>query len=192
MTTHLIIQNIAKHISLTKEQETQFLSLLEFKKIKKKHFLAQEGEISKGPVFVTEGILRSYTIDKNGFEHILQFAPADWWMVDMFSLVTGKPGKLYMDAIDATEVLLLPRKALDKLYIDIPAFERFFRLLAEKALVTFQQRLMDSLSLTAKERYADFCRLYPSLIECLPQKLVASYIGVTPEFLSKMLNKKEG
>ena len=110
MTTPLIIQNIAKHIALTKEQETQFLSLLEFKKIKKKHFLAQEGEISKGPVFVTEGILRSYTIDKNGFEHILQFAPADWWMVDMFSLVTGKPGKLYMDAIDATEVLLFPEK----------------------------------------------------------------------------------
>ena len=136
--------------------------------------------------------MRSYTIDKNGFEHILQFAPADWWMVDMFSLVTGHPGKLYIDAIDATEVLLLPRKALEKLYVDIPAFERFFRLLAEKALVTFQQRLMDSLSLTAKERYAGFCRLYPSLIECLPQKQVASYIGVTPEFLSKMLNKKEG
>jgi CRP-like cAMP-binding protein len=191
MVANLIFENIAKHILLTKEQETYFLSLLQDKKIKKKHFLSQEGDLSKGPVFVTDGILRSYTIDKNGFEHILQFAPPGWWMADMFSLVTNQPGTLSIDAIDNTEVLLLPKKALDKLYNDIPAFERFFRILAEKALVTFQQRLMASLSLTAKERYADFCRLYPSLIECLPQKQVASYIGVTPEFLSKMLNKKE-
>ncbi|MES1216712.1 MAG: Crp/Fnr family transcriptional regulator [Bacteroidota bacterium] len=192
MAADLILKNFAKHITLTKEQETYLLSLLQNKKIKKKHFLSQEGDLSKGPVFVTEGILRSYTIDKNGFEHILQFAPPGWWMVDMYSFITDQPGKLSIDAIENTEVLLLPKKALDKLYSDIPAFERFFRILAEKALVTFQQRLMDSLSLTAKERYTNFCKLYPSLIECLPQKQVAAYIGVTPEFLSKMLNNKNG
>ena len=82
MTTKLILENITKHISLTTEQKTYFLSLLQNKKIKKKHFLSQEGDVSKGPVFVTEGILRSYTIDKNGFEHILQFAPPGWWMAD--------------------------------------------------------------------------------------------------------------
>jgi CRP-like cAMP-binding protein len=192
MTSHLILENIKKYISLAAEQEDYFLSQLTAKKIRKKHFLSQEGDLSKGPVFVTEGILRSYTIDKNGFEHILQFAPPGWWMADMYSLVTGLPGKLSIDAIDNTELLLLPKKSLDKLYIEIPAFERFFRILAEKSLVAYQQRLMDSLSLTARERYGNFCRLYPSLIECLPQKQVASYIGVTPEFLSKMLNNKKG
>jgi len=186
----LILQNIAKHISLTKEQENYFLSLLKNKKVRKKLFLSQEGDISKGPFFVTEGILRSYTVDKNGFEHVLQFAPPGWWMADMYSLITQQPGSLSIDAVEDSEVLLLPKQELDKLYNEIPAFERFFRILAENALVTFQQRLIDNLSLTAKERYANFCKRYPLLIERLPQKQVASYIGVTPEFLSKMLKSK--
>jgi len=187
---NLILQNIAKHISLTKEQENYFLSLLKNKKVRKKLFLSQEGDISKGPFFVTEGILRSYTVDKNGFEHILQFAPPGWWMADMYSLITQQPGSLSIDAVEDSEVLLLPKQELDKLYNEIPAFERFFRILAENALVTFQQRLIDNLSLTAKERYENFCKRYPLLIERLPQKQVASYIGVTPEFLSKMLKSK--
>ncbi|MEJ0101142.1 MAG: Crp/Fnr family transcriptional regulator [Bacteroidota bacterium] len=192
MTDSLVIQNIAKHITLTKQEEDHFLSVTKNKKIKKKQFLSQEGDISKGPVFVVAGILRSYTVDKNGFEHILQFAPHGWWIADMHSLITQQPGSLSIDAIDDSEILLLPKSELDKLYKDIPAFERFFRILAENALVTFQQRLMDNLSLSAKERYENFCRRYPSLIQCLPQKQVASYIGVTPEFLSKMLNNKAG
>ena len=186
----LILQNIAKHISLTKEQENYFLSLLKNKKVRKKLFLSQEGDISKGPFFVTEGILRSYTVDKNGFEHVLQFAPPGWWMADMYSLITQQPGSLSIDAVEDSDVLLLPKQELDKLYNEIPAFERFFRILAENALVTFQQRLIDNLSLTAKERYENFCKRYPLLIERLPQKQVASYIGVTPEFLSKMLKSK--
>jgi len=186
----LILQNIAKHISLTREQENYFLSLLKNKKVRKKLFLSQEGDISKGPFFVTKGILRSYTVDKNGFEHVLQFAPPGWWMADMYSLITQQPGSLSIDAVEDSEVLLLPKQELDKLYNEIPAFERFFRILAENALVTFQQRLIDNLSLTAKERYANFCKRYPLLIERLPQKQVASYIGVTPEFLSKMLKSK--
>jgi len=187
---NLILQNIAKHISLTKEQENYFLSLLKNKKVRKKLFLSQEGDISKGPFFVTKGILRSYTVDKNGFEHVLQFAPPGWWMADMYSLITQQPGSLSIDAVEDSEVLLLPKQELDKLYNEIPAFERFFRILAENALVTFQQRLIDNLSLTAKERYENFCKRYPLLIERLPQKQVASYIGVTPEFLSKMLKSK--
>ena len=186
----LILQNIAKHISLTKEQENYFLSLLKNKKVRKKLFLSQEGDISKGPFFVTKGILRSYTVDKNGFVHVLQFAPPGWWMADMYSLITQQPGSLSIDAVEDSDVLLLPKQELDKLYNEIPAFERFFRILAENALVTFQQRLIDNLSLTAKERYANFCKRYPLLIERLPQKQVASYIGVTPEFLSKMLKSK--
>ena len=190
MPQQLILENIAKHISLSQEQETYFLSRLENKKIRKKHFLSQEGDLSKGPVFVLQGILRSYTVDQGGLEHVLQFAPPGWWMADMFSLVTNQPGTLSIDAIESADVLLLPKKALDHLYQELPVFERFFRILAENALVTFQQRLMDSLSLNARERYSNFCRLYPSLIERLPQKQVASFIGVTPEFLSKMLKQK--
>ena len=107
----------------------------------------------------------------------------------MYSFIKKQPGTLYIDAVDNSEMLLLVKDDLEQLYADIPKLERFFRIIAENALAAYQHRLVDNLSLSAKERYANFCQLYPSLIECLPQKLVAAYIGVTPEFLSKMLNQ---
>jgi CRP-like cAMP-binding protein len=188
--SNLILQHIAKHIQLTSAQETYFLALVKNKKLRKKQFLVQEGDVSNGPYFVTKGILRSYATDQNGFEHNLQFAPPGWWIVDMYSLIAQLPGTLNIDAVEDSEMFLLPKKELDKLYQEIPAFERLFRILAENALVTFQQRLIDNLSLAAKERYNNFCKRYPLLIQRLPQKQVASYIGVTPEFLSKMLKSK--
>ena len=189
MNSGLLLQNINKHISLSKEEEEQLFSLLKSKKLKKKQFFLQEGEIQKLAVFVTEGCLRSYSIDKNGFEHVLQFAPAGWWIGDMRSFITQQPGILNIDAIDDSELILLSRSDLDDLYTTIPKMERFFRILAENSLATYQHRLIDNLSLSAMERYKNFCSLYPSLIEYLPQKQVAAYIGVTPEFLSKMLSQ---
>lgn len=185
----LLLKNIAVHISLTAEEEAYFVSFLQYRKIRKKHFLYQEGEVNTSQAFVVEGCLRSYSIDRNGFEHVLQFAPPGWWIGDMQSMIKQQPGALYIDAIDDSEVILLPKTDLEKIYIAVPKFERFFRILAENALAAYQHRLIGNLSLTAKERYENFCRLYPSLIQCLPQKQVASYIGVTPEFLSKMLNE---
>jgi len=185
----LLLQNISKHISLTKEEEEQIVFLLKHKKLKKKKFLLQEGDVQKQAAFVTEGCLRSYSIDKNGFEHVLQFAPPGWWIGDMRSFITQQPGILSIDAIDDSEILLLLKTDLDKLYTTIPKLERSFRKLAENSLATYQHRLIDNLSLSAMERYNNFCQTYPSLIEHLPQKQVASYIGVTPEFLSKMLRQ---
>lgn len=189
MVQDLLLKNIAKHINLSKEEEEHLVALLKNKKVKRKQFLFQEGDTHKHAVFVTEGCLRSYSIDKNGFEHILQFAPPGWWIGDMHSLITQQPGTLYIDAVDDSEIVMLLKTDLEKLYAEIPKLERFFRILAENALAAYQHRLIDSLGLSAKGRYDNFCRLYPSLIQCLPQKQVAAYIGVTPEFLSKMLNQ---
>jgi len=186
----LLLQSIGKHISLSEEDEKYLLSLLQSKKLRRRHFLLQEGDVTKAAVFVSTGLLRMYSIDKNGFEHILQFAPPGWWIGDMKSFVSGQPGNLYVDALEDSELLLVEKPLLEKLFAKVPSFERFFRILAENALATYQQRLIDNLSLPALDRYNNFCRLYPSLIECLPQKQVASYIGVTPEFLSKMLSQK--
>ena len=152
-------------------------------------FCTRRGRLIKFQAFVVEGCLRSYSIDKNGFEHVLQFAPPGWWIGDMQSILTQQPGTLYIDAIDDTAIILLYRSDLEKIYTAIPKFERFFRILAENALATYQHRLINNLSLSAKERYENFCQLYPSLIQCLPQKQIAAYIGVTPEFLSKMLSQ---
>jgi len=187
----LLLKNITKHIQLSGDEEKYFLAGWQSKKVRRKQFLLQEGDVTKYAVFVTAGLLRMYSIDKNGFEHILQFAPPGWWIGDMKSFVSQQPGSLYIDALEDSDILLMEKPYLDQLFKKIPSFERFFRILAENALATYQQRLIDNLSLPAIERYNNFCRLYPSLIECLPQKQVASYIGVTPEFLSKMLSQKQ-
>jgi hypothetical protein len=112
----------------------------------------------------------------------LQFAPAGWWIGDMRSYITQEPGILNIDAIDDSELLLLSKEATDQLFISIPKLERLFRILTENSLATYQQRLIDNLSLPAVERYNNFCRLYPSLIQLLPQKQIASYIGLPRSF----------
>lgn len=182
MNKNLILQNIAKHIQLNKKEADYFLTLLKEHKLKRKQFLAVENDVA----FVTKGCLRSYSIDTNGFEHILQFAPVDWWIGNMRNLIPQNNNLLNIDAIEDSEVLILSRHDQLKLFDEFPKFERFFRILMERALVSANRRLMDILALTAQQRYESFCKYYPTLINQLPQKYIAAYIGVTPEFLSKM------
>ena len=184
----LILKNIAKHIHLSQEEQAQFLSLLQPVKIRRKQFHLHRGEVCKSSAFILSGCLRGYTIDNNGFEHILSFAPPDWWIADMFSLITQQPGYLNIDALEVTQALLLSKTDQENLYTQIPKFERYFRIITEKSLVSYQHRTLDNLSLSAQERYLTFCKRYPTLIYNIPQKYIASYIGVTPEFLSKMRN----
>lgn len=189
MNHELLIQSITKYIRLSDSETETLNSFFKEKKLKKKHFLFQEGENPQYVAFVNSGCLRSYSIDKNGAEHILQFAPAGWWIADMKNFLFGQPATLNIDAVEESEIILLKQSDMDQLYKAIPQLNVYFRILTERSLATFQQRLIDSLSLTASERYGNFCKTYPSLIQTLPQKYVASYIGITPEFLSKMLSQ---
>ncbi|BAU52777.1 Crp/Fnr family transcriptional regulator [Mucilaginibacter gotjawali] len=186
MPIDLLLNNISKYIHLTEEERSIFVDYLQFKNFKRKQFLMHEGEVCKYSAFVTSGCLRGYTVDKNGIEHVLSFAPPDWWMGDMYSLISQKPGILNIEALEDTETITLSKTNQEKLYIAVPKFERFFRILTENALVANQQRIIDNLSLTAEERYGLFCKRYPTLIDHLPHKQIASYIGVTPEFFSRM------
>lgn len=189
MQIDLLIESITQKVKLEPGDIKKISISVKSKKLKKKHFLYQEGDVQQHIAFVVSGCLRSYSIDKTGAEHILQFAPSGWWIADMQSLLMQTPATLNIDAIEDTEIALLPVDLLEELYKTIAALERYFRILAERSLATMQQRLIDALSLTAMERYGNFCRRYPSLIQTLPQKYVASYIGITPEFLSKMLSQ---
>ncbi|TAD98097.1 MAG: Crp/Fnr family transcriptional regulator [Bacteroidetes bacterium] len=184
-----IDQNVAKHIALNQEEIDFFHGLLQHKKVKRKQMILQEGDFCKDSFFVVEGCLRSFSIDKNGFEHILNFAPPNWWISDLYSLFSQKPCILNIESIENSQIILFSRENQEKLFAEIPKFERFFRIIAEKSLVSHQQRLLDNLSLTAEERYENFCKRYPSLIDGLAQKYIAAYIGVTPEFFSKMRSK---
>jgi len=183
-----ILNNVARHVALDEEETSYFTSLLHYKKVKRKQYLLEQGDINTRLTFVISGCLRSYAVDKNGGEHVLQFAPPGWWIVDMRSLLQHEPARLNIDAIEESEIFYIMKPDMDALQLKVPKFERFGRILAEKAMATYQHRQIDNVTLSAMERYTNFCQLYPSLIRTLPQKQVASYIGVTPEFLSKMLN----
>jgi len=182
----LILQNVSKYIQLNEQEKIVFFSHLQLKKVKRKALILKEGEVCRYSAFVTAGCLRGYTFDKNGDWHVLDFAPPDWWIADMYSLITQKPGTVNIEALEDSEIILLSKTSQEELYLEVPKFERFFRILTEKSLVANQQRIIDNMSLTAEERYNIFCKRYPTLIDTLPQKQIASYIGVTPEFFSRM------
>lgn len=182
----LILENIAKHVSLTPEEQALFLSKLETKTYKPKTILLNAGEVCKHSYFVNSGILRSFNINDNIVEHVLSFACEGWWMSDMYSFFSQKPGQLFIEVLEEAEVVSLSKENQEQLYLEIPKLERFFRILIENSLVANQQRLMDNLSLPAEERFEKFTTKYGSLVHKVPQKQIASFIGVTPEFFSKM------
>jgi CRP/FNR family transcriptional regulator, anaerobic regulatory protein len=185
----LILQNIAKIVALTPEEEFLFLSKTTTHQYKSKTVLLNAGEVCKTSYFVNSGVLRSFNINDNIVEHVLSFACSGWWISDMYSLLSQKPGNLFIQVLEDAEVVLLSKENQEMLFQEIPKLERFFRILTENSLVAHQERLMDNLSLTAEERFQKFCRKYPDLIQKVPQKQIASYLGVTPEFFSKMKSK---
>lgn len=182
----LILDNISKFITLNDDEKQFLLSKTETIQVKAKTLLLQAGEISKYTYFVNSGILRSFNINNHIIEHVLHFACEGWWIGDMYSYITEKPGNLFIEVIEDAEIILISKEKHQILYREIPKLERYFRILAENSLVAHQERLMDNLSLTAEERFEKFCSKYPTLVQRVPQKQIASYIGVTPEFFSKM------
>ena len=182
----LILDNIAKVVTLTNEEKALFLSKTEVQHHKAKTLLHNAGTICKFSYFVNSGIVRSFNINDNIVEHVLHFACEGWWIGDLYSLLSQKPGNLFIEVLEDAEIVLLSKEHQDELYFEIPKLERFFRILTENSLVAHQERLMDNLSLSAEERFEKFCSKYPTLIQKVPQKQIASYIGVTPEFFSKM------
>ena len=182
----LILKNISRFITLTPEEEQHFTSILKLKKLKKKQYLLQEGDVVRYDYFVNKGCLKTYTIDEKGQEHVVQFSIEDWWTGDMYSFLTQKPARYTIDAIEDTELLCLERNALEELYIKIPKFERFFRHLLQNAFISLQERIIANLSQPADERYCTFINKYPLMEKRLPLKQIASYLGITPESLSRI------
>lgn len=190
----LILKNISRFITLDADEEKYFSSLLKVKRLKKKQYLLQEGDISRYEYFVNKGCLRTYSVDEKGQEHIIQFAIEDWWTGDMYSFLTQTPARYTIDALEDTELLCLDKPLLEELYIKVPKFEKFFRHLLQNAFIAVQRRIIESMSLTANERYCRFIENYPLMEQRLPLKQIASYLGITPESLSRirgMYNKSE-
>lgn len=186
---NLIFKNINAITPLTKDEENTIASYLVEKQYKTKTLLLNAGEVCKSSYFVKSGVLRSFTINDNIIEHILHFACKGWWIGDMYSLISQKPGHLFIEVLEDAEIIELSKENQEILYKEVPKLERFFRILTENSLVSHQERIMNNLSLTAEERFINFKNKYPELLQKVPQKYIASYLGVTPEFYSKMKKK---
>ena len=182
----LILQNIAKHIELTNEETEFFVSLLVLKKLRKKQYLIHSGDECRFEYFVNKGCLRQYYLDDKGQEHITMFAPEDWWISDMYGFIYKQPALTTIEALENTEVFALERNNFEALVARVPKFERFFRILLQRAFVSHQRRIIESMSLGNKERYENFINQYPSLEQRLSQRHVAYYLGLTPESLSRV------
>ncbi|HLZ86259.1 MAG TPA: Crp/Fnr family transcriptional regulator [Puia sp.] len=181
-----IDQFVAKYITLTEEESAFFHSLLRHKKLRKKQFLLQEGEVCDFEGFILKGCTRTYYLDKEGVETILLFAVEEWWVSDLTSFSERKPSNMFIETIEDTELLTIDYAGKARLFERIPAFERMFRLLVQRSLGVLQQRFYASVSQTAEERYKQFLEKYPLVAQRVPQHQIARYIGVSPEFLSKV------
>lgn len=185
-----ILQNVAKHISLSEEERNFFCSLLQERQYHKKEYLLREGNICNQLVFLNSGCVKSYLLDQKSNEHILTIAVADWWVADYQSLVFDTPSELFIEAVEPTAALLLTKANREILFTRIPRFEQYFRILTERAFAMSQQRITDILSLPAAERYEQFLRRYHRIAGAFSQQQIASFIGVTPAFFSRMLKSR--
>lgn len=157
---------------------------------RKKQFILQEGDVCTQFNFVVRGCIRLYKIDDQGTVHTLQFAAENNWINDLGSFHQIKPSKLNMDALEDSVVLQISHSDLISLYVAAPKFDRIFRVLIENGFIRLQERLLQNISSTAEERYESFLDAYSHLNNRLSQVHIASFLGITPEFLSRLRNKR--
>ncbi|WP_208645689.1 Crp/Fnr family transcriptional regulator [Mucilaginibacter endophyticus] len=179
-----ILRNIRRFVLMPPEQEEAFCLLLSIKKIKKKEFLLREGDVCTDEYFVNKGCLREYFVDQKGTEHNLYFAIEDWWISDLYSRTQMAPTYCNIVALEDSELIQVNHLALEKFMEEVPALERFFRMSYQQSLVNQHLRNLQMLSMTAEERYIYFRERYPKVANRIPQKHIATFLGLTPEFFN--------
>ena len=182
----LLLKNIAMHISLDSAEKDRFIEVINTWNFKNKASILKAGEVCRFVYFVTKGCLRIYYTDSDGDEHTVSFFPENWWSTDIASFSAQKPSLFSIEAIENSEAFYLSLESLEKLYIEIPKFEKFFRILTQNGYDIQQRRIVSYLSKSAMERYELFQKQYPKLEQRISQKHIASYVGITPVFLSRL------
>ncbi|MCD9018514.1 Crp/Fnr family transcriptional regulator [Parachryseolinea silvisoli] len=186
MTTATILSAIQRHVTLTDDETAFFTSLLLPQRVRQGEMIEREGEPTRCFIFVNAGCLMTYFTDKEDVDHVIQFATTGWWTGDLHSFTKQVPSIYTTKGLADSEVWLLPKASMEQLLERVPRFERYFRIIFQNSLITQQHRIIQSYSATVDERYLQFREKYPSLEQYVPQKYIASYLGITPEFLSKV------
>ncbi|WP_443946995.1 Crp/Fnr family transcriptional regulator [Pedobacter sp. AW1-32] len=184
--TDILFEHIELKVDLSQTDKELIVSFFEPKKIRKRQYLLQAGEQCKYLTFVSKGLLRTYNVDDKGNEHMSVFGSEGWWLSDFNSFLTGAPSMYNIDAIEDAELLLLSKANFEAITLKVPIMDRFFRILFQNSIVTKERRLTSSISHTAKEKYLDFISANPNVRERIPQHLIASYLGIAPETISRI------
>jgi CRP-like cAMP-binding protein len=182
----LFFQNLYKKVNLNQEEQDIIQTYLTPKKLRKKQYLLQEGDVCNAIAFVEKGVLREYSVDDQGSEHIIQFALEGWTISDLYSFLTGEPATYNIDALEDTELVLISKSAHEELLRLVPKYETYTRLQLTNAYIAMQRRLTSIISSPLEDRYANFIALYPDIVERVPQHMIASYMGLQPETLSRI------
>jgi CRP-like cAMP-binding protein len=187
--TESLKKHIRTYIEISDEKLEKYCSAFRIQKIKKKDFLLKEGDICEAEGFVLSGCFKVFRTDKNADEQILYFGVEDWWISDIDSFINQIPSQLNIQAIEDSEILLISKEDKERLYREIPEIERLMRLKFQMSIIALQRRIVDNLSKPSDERYQDFLKEYPKTAHRLTNIQIAAYLGVTPEFISRIRRK---
>lgn len=185
----VLLRHIMGKVSLTEADKQRIPDFFVYKKFRKRQYVLQEGDVCRSIVFVSSGILKSFRVDEKGHERVSLFGWEGWWISDFNSFIHQEPAILNIDAIEESEVLLLSRDNYDRLTETVPVMDRYFRILYQNSLVTKDKRLISANGVTAEEKYSDLLRTMPDIVNRIPQHLLASYLGLAPETISRIKRK---
>lgn len=186
---NLLYKNISRHIQLSDEEFQRFSKPFHLKNFKKKDIVLKEGEYCSFEGFVLSGCFKVYFLNEDGSEQTLYFAIVGWWITDLDSLINNVPSTLNIEALEDSEVLMISKKEKEDLYETMPKIEKLFRVMNQQSSIALQRRILSLMNKTADKRYHEFLEKYPTLEQRLTQQQVASYLGISHEFLSKIRKK---
>ena len=189
MNAEPIINYFSNILPLENEEIDTIKNVFKERRIKRRQFILQEGDVCTLNTFVVEGCFRMYFVDEKGKEHNIQFAIENWWIGDIGSFHSEEPSTLYIEAIENSIILQIKKQDQLDLFVNHPKFNRIFRVFTENALVAYQRRVLQNISSTAEERYLDFMKRYPLFFNRISNVQIASFLGITPEFLSTLRKK---
>ena len=184
-----LIESLGQKVALSSQDLETLKSFFIPKRVRKRQYILNAGDVCQYITFVEKGLLRSFAIDDDGHEHVVQFASEGWWISDVGSFVSGKDALYNIEALEDSELLHLTRQAMDELLIQLPVMERFFRLLMQNNIIALQRRVIAYMSLSAEEKYLKLMEVAPNIMNRASQQHIASYLSVTPETLSRIRKK---
>jgi CRP-like cAMP-binding protein len=184
-----LLNNLGKYVALADEEKLVIERLFKVSRFRRHQYLLQERSVARYETYILKGLTRTYEMDDKGQEHVVQFGLEDWWVGDLYSFLTETPTTFNIDCLEDTEVAQITKSDLETLYQEVPKIERHFRILIQNAFIATTQRLTSTLSKSAAERYEEFIRKYPQIELRVPNHQIASYLGITPQSLSRIRSR---